>query len=104
MDDYEGADRRREPEGWHLDKRIPIATLVAILTLAVGGILHITQIRTDLEILRQQQTALAERVQRTDAANTQYLQKIERNLERMNDKLDRSIEQQARTARNGSAR
>ena len=39
MDDYDGADRRREAEGWRLDKRVPIATLVAILTLAVGGIL-----------------------------------------------------------------
>ena len=37
MDDYEGADRRREAEGWHLDKRVPIATLVAILTLALGA-------------------------------------------------------------------
>ena len=34
-DEYDGADRRREPEGWHLDKRIPIATLVAQLA-AVG--------------------------------------------------------------------
>ena len=60
MDDYEGADRRREVEGWHLDKRVPIATLLAILTLALGGILHITQIRTDLEILRQQQATLSQ--------------------------------------------
>ena len=92
MDDYDdNIERRREPEGWHLDKRIPIATLVAILTLAVGGILHITQIRTDLEILRQQQTALAERVQRSETANRDYLQKIDRSLERLNDKLDRAI-------------
>ena len=42
VDDYDGADRRREAEGWHLDKRIPIATLVAILTLAVGGIIVTT--------------------------------------------------------------
>ena len=90
-DEYDGAYRRREPEGWHLDKRIPIATLVAILTLAVGGILHITQIRTDLEILRQQQSALSQRVERSEIANREYLQKIDRSLERLNDKLDRAI-------------
>ena len=90
-DEYDGADRRREPEGWHLDKRIPIATLVAILTLALGGILHITQIRTDLEILRQQQAALSQRVERSEIANREYLQKIDRSLERLNDKLDRAI-------------
>ena len=90
-DEYDGADRRREPEGWHLDKRIPIATLVAILTLAVGGIMHITQIRTDLEILRQQQAALSQRVERSELANREYLQKIGRSLERLNDKLDRAI-------------
>ncbi len=90
-DEYDGADRRREPEGWHLDKRIPIATLVAILTLALGGILHITQIRTDLEILRQQQAALSQRVERSEIANREYLQKIDRSLERLNDKLDRVI-------------
>ena len=91
MGDYDGADRRREPGGWHLDKRIPIATLVAILTLAVGGILHITQIRTDLEILRQQQAALSQRVERSEIANREYLQKIDRSLERLNDKLDQAI-------------
>ena len=92
MEDCDDSFRdRHQPEGWHLDKRIPIATLVAILTLAVGGILHITQIRTDLEILRQQQTALAERVQRSETANREYLQKIDRSLERLNDKLDRAI-------------
>lgn len=92
MDDYgDSIERRREPEGWHLDKRIPIATIVAILTLAVGGIMHITQIRTDLEILRQQQAALSQRVERSEIANREYLQKIDRNLERLNDKLDRAI-------------
>ncbi len=90
-DDDDNFRDRRQPEGWHLDKRIPIATLVAILTLAVGGILHITQIRTDLEILRQQQTALAERVQRSEIANREYLQRIDRSLERLNDKLDKAI-------------
>ena len=92
MDDYgDSIERRREAEGWHLDKRIPIATLVAILTLAVGGIMHITQIRTDLEILRQQQAALSQRVERSEMANREYLQKIDRSLERLNDKLDRAI-------------
>ena len=90
-DEYDGAGRRREAEGWHLDKRVPIATLVAILTLAVGGLLHITQIRTDLEILRQQQAALSQRVERSEIANREYLQKIDRNLERLNDKLDRAV-------------
>ena len=91
MDDYDGEDRRREADGWHLDKRVPIATLLAILTLAVGGIMHITQIRTDLEILRQQQASLSQRVERSEIANREYLQKIDRNLERLNDKLGRTI-------------
>ena len=91
VDDYgDDINRRREPEGWHLDKRIPIATLVAILTLAVGGILHITQIRTDLEILRQQ-ASLSQRVERSEIANREYLQRIDRSLERLNDKLDRAV-------------
>jgi len=64
---------------------------VAILTLALGGILHITQIRTDLEILRQQQAALSQRVERSETANREYLQKIDRSLERLNDKLDRAV-------------
>ncbi len=98
-DDDDNFRDRRQPEGWHLDKRIPIATLVAILTLAVGGILHITQIRTDLEILREQQTALSQRVERSEAANRDYLQKIDRNLERLNDKLDRTIAEGALRSR-----
>ena len=98
-DEYDGADRRREAAGWHLDKRIPIATLVAILALALGGILHITQIRTDLEILRQQQAALSQRVERSELANREYLQKIDRSLERLNDKLDRAVSDGASRSR-----
>jgi len=41
--------------------------------------------------LRQQQAALSQRVERSEIANREYLQKIDRSLERLNDKLDRAI-------------
>lgn len=74
---------------WHLDKRIPIATLILIGTLALTGVMYITQIQTDIALLRQQQLAMIDRMNRQDQVNTEYLNRIERKLDQIEDVLRR---------------
>ena len=83
MDDE--SSNRYDPQAshWHLDKRIPIATLLMIITLTLTGVMYITQIQTDIALLRQQQLAMIDRMNRQDQVNTQYLNRIERKLDQI---------------------
>ncbi len=81
-----------EPEGWHLDKRIPIATLLSMLGLVVVGTLHLAEMRKDIEVLRQEQTALSNRVTKQDADNIRAFDRFYSELREMNSKLDRLIQ------------
>jgi Tfp pilus assembly protein PilO len=90
---YSGVERRyQEPERWHLDKRIPIATLVTLLVLATGGILHIAEIRKDVELLREQNRAIVDRMNRTDQTGAAAITEVKQSIQRMESKLDRLIE------------
>jgi hypothetical protein len=91
MSAYTG-EERRQPEGWHFDKRIPIATLLTLILLAAGGIWHIAEIRKDVDVLRESQRALADRVSRQDADNIRAFDRFYGELRQMNEKLDRLIE------------
>jgi len=81
-----------DPEGWHLDKRIPIATLVSMLCLVVYGTLHLAEMRKDIEVLRQEQVALANRVNKQDEDNLRAFDRFYSELRDMNSKLDRLIQ------------
>lgn len=89
---YEGPDRRQSDEGWHLDKRIPIATLVTLLVLAAGGIMHIAEIRKDVELLREQNKAIVDRMNRADLSTGNAIGDLKQAVQRMDQKLDRLIE------------
>lgn len=82
----------QERERWHLDKRIPIATLVTLLVLTIGGVLHIAEIRKDVELLREQQRAMVDRMDRRDSTTDQSSSEMRRWLERMEAKLDKLVE------------
>ena len=83
MDDEPSSRYDPQASHWHLDKRIPIATLLMIITLALTGVMYITQIQTDIALLRQQQLAMIDRMNRQDQVNTEYLNRIERKLDQI---------------------
>lgn len=89
MDDESSSRYDPQASHWHLDKRIPIATLLMIITLALTGVMYITQIQTDIALLRQQQLAMIDRMNRQDQVNTEYLNRIERKLDQIEDVLRR---------------
>jgi Tfp pilus assembly protein PilO len=83
---------RDKPEHWHLDKRVPIATLISIAVLAVGGLLHVTEIRKDVELLRTNQESIIDRINRQDNIHTSALNEVKNGMQRLDVKLDRLIE------------
>ena len=89
MDDEPSSRYDPQASHWHLDKRIPIATLLMIITLALTGVMYITQIQTDIALLRQQQLAMIDRMNRQDQVNTEYLNRIERKLDQIEEVLRR---------------
>ena len=87
MDDEPSSRYDPQASHWHLDKRIPIATLLMIITLTLTGVMYITQIQTDIALLRQQQLAMIDRMNRQDQVNTEYLNRIERKLDQIEEVL-----------------
>jgi Tfp pilus assembly protein PilO len=97
---YSGPERRYPMnEGWHLDKRVPIATLVTLVVLAAGGVLHISEIRKDVELLREQNKAITDRMNRADATSASAISEVKQSILRMETKLDRLIERDPRNGR-----
>jgi hypothetical protein len=88
---YEGPERR-EPEGWHFDKRIPIATLVTMLTLALSGFVYVTNIRKDVDVQAARIDALGKTVDAQEVETNRKFEQILQSFRRMDDKLDRIIE------------
>jgi flagellar capping protein FliD len=88
---YEGPERR-EPEGWHFDKRIPIATLVTMLTLAISGFVYITNIRKDVDVQSERINAINKTIDQQEAETNRKFEQILQSFRRMDDKLDRIIE------------
>ena len=90
---YEGDDRRTpEPQGWHLDKKVPITLIFVLLMQGVAGILAVTEIKKDVELLKADNVSL-------HAAHTRQIQDakedrgvIRETLQEITRKVDRLIE------------
>lgn len=90
---YDGtrATDRREQQ-WHLDKKIPISLIITILTLGISGLIAITDIKKDVEVLKSQVQVLRERDDRQASITTEGFQILRTSIEKISDKLDRVLE------------
>lgn len=94
---YAGPDRReKEEQGWHLDRKVPLSLIFAMLVQAGGVVWAIADIKKDVEVLKMQTTSEAlgqrERDRRQDDQATAAILLIRSQLERMENKMDRIIE------------
>ena len=89
---YTGPERRVESEGWHFDKRIPIATLVTLVVLTITATMYISAIRADVELLRQQNKMIIDRMNRSDALTASQVQETKNSVLRLESKIDRLLE------------
>lgn len=81
-----------ETEHWHLDRKVPISIIFALVTQATLGLWAVADIKKDVEILKTQIMVQRDRDERQDKASTELVGQIRTDLRDMNSKLDRLIE------------
>lgn len=83
----------REPkEGWHLDKKVPLSLIFAMLVQAGMFIGAIADIKKDVEVLKMGQNQQQHRDDRQDNELAGNIVLLRNQLERMDSKLDRVLE------------
>ena len=83
-------------QDWHLDRRLQITHILSTLTLGVGAVLYVGDIRKDVEVLKAQTALQAARDQREDQDIATRQQDLQTRLDRIDEKLDRLIESRPR--------
>ena len=81
-----------QKESWHLDKKVPLSLIFAMLIQAAMVIWAVADIKKDVEILKSRVTAQQDRDDRQDKTLGEVVSRLQTQLERMDGKLDRLIE------------
>ena len=77
---------------WHLDKKVPLSLIFAMLVQAGMVILAIGDIKKDVEILKMQSIAQRDRDERQDKSSAEAYLRLSNQLEKMDAKLDRIVD------------
>lgn len=89
-----------QKEHWHLDKKVPISIIVALLLYGVSGLWVIADIKKDVEVIKAQLLYQRDRDTAQDLARDSLLTLLRNQLANIELKLDRIIEGD-RVERNG---
>lgn len=92
-------ERRANPpqlEGWHLDKKVPLSLIFAMLVQAGMVILAIADIKKDVELLKADQITLHQIDGRIESDTKSAVKQLQDAMLRMEFKLDRLIERGAK--------
>lgn len=79
-------------ESWHLDKKVPLSLIFAMLIQAAMVIRAVADIKKDVEILKSRVATQQDRDDRQDKTLGEVVSRLQTQLERMDGKLDRLIE------------
>ena len=79
-------------DSWHLDKKVPLSLIFAMLIQAAMVIWAVADIKKDVEILKSRVTTQQDRDDRQDKTLEEVVSRLQTQLERMDGKLDRLIE------------
>lgn len=89
-------DQRQHPDGWHLDKKVPVTIILALLMQAAGGLWLIADMRKDLELLKAHSVSSVQgqrdRDDRQDRQQAEAMALVRVELQNIVAKLDRLIE------------
>ena len=87
-------ERHAPPEdtGWHLDKKVPIGLIIAMIVQVVGVTLYFAEIKKDVELLKADVVTLHTRDNKVEADLRDSIDLIRGQILRMETKLDRLIE------------
>ena len=79
-------------DSWHLDKKVPLSLIFAMLIQAAMVIWAVADIKKDVEILKSRVAPQQDRDDRQDKTLGEVVSRLQTQLERMDGKLDRLIE------------
>ena len=79
---------------WHLDKRVPISIILAMLGQFAGGLWFIARLDARIIALETAQVAQAERDQRQDINHNQSFELLRSDMRDVMTRLDRLIERE----------
>lgn len=86
-------DRRAPVEqGWHLDKKVPLSLILAMIVQVAMVITAIADIKKDVEVLKAQVVTQANRDNRQDNDMREAMSLLRASFSELNNKLDRLIE------------
>lgn len=96
--DYDGPDRRlpTEPPGWHLDKKVPLSLIFAMLVQVGYVVWAVADLKKDVELGKMQNLEQRERDRRQDDQVTQSISLVRSDLSVIRGQLDRLLEERRR--------
>lgn len=83
---------REAASGWHLDKKVPIGIIVAMLMQFAGALWFVSKLDARILALEAAQSLQRDRDDRQDKTSGEGFGQLQRQLERIDEKLDRLIE------------
>jgi hypothetical protein len=93
MTDYNGPNRRAPvAEGWHLDKKVPLSLIAAMIAQVVIVTMFFADIKRDVELLKQDVLGLHTRDTAIELQTREYVKSLNDSISRIDGKLDRLIE------------
>ncbi len=87
--------RADEGRKWHLEKGVPIGIIVAMMVQFMGGLWFVSKLDARVYALETAAVMQREVDQRQDDSSRATRAEVLRQLERMDEKLDRLIEKRA---------
>ena len=81
---------------WHLDKKVPLSLIFAMLVQGAMVIWAVADVKKDVELLKAASTVQRERDAQQDRSQTDNSQVLRQQLDRIDAKLDRLIERKVR--------
>jgi hypothetical protein len=89
-----GYDRRApvQQDSWHLDKKVPISLIFAILAQFGIALLAYSDLKKDVELLKQDTSALHARDTAQADSLREAMKMMQDQFQRLDSKLDRLIE------------
>lgn len=93
---YQGDDRRTPPPppelGWHLDKKVPLSLIAAMIAQVVVVTMFFADIKRDVELLKAKTAAMETQSNADKNTLRDSLQILRDQFSRMDAKLDRLVE------------
>ena len=86
----------KEEEGWHLDKRVPLSLIAAMVAQVVVVTMFFADIKRDVELLKADVITLHQRDSKMETDTRDALRSNNEHLNRIDQKLDRLIERVAK--------